>query len=124
MRVTSLLLALQLASLPLSSSAGDGDQSMAYQNLVSLSGKTFRAVEIAVSELRKRGLSVEKYLIVIHEYDPGIAFQVTGIRVKTIAVTFQDPDRGPGLGSGPNMIGFSVSLDADTLEVTGSSFVK
>jgi hypothetical protein len=90
-----------------------------YEIMVTLAGKTFCAIEIAANQLRQRGRDVEKYAIVVSEADPAIAFDLTGVRARTIFVSFQDPDQPASLvGSGPNLIGFSVSLNADTLEVT------
>lgn len=84
--------------------------------MVSISGKTFRAIEIAVGELGQHGLSVEKYQIVVHN---------SLTEPNTMVVLFDDPDRPPNLlGSSPNLVGFEVHLDADTLAVTRSHFVK
>jgi hypothetical protein len=81
--------------------------------MVSISGQTFRAIEIAVRELNRHGLHVDKYEITVESLQ------------NTIIVSFNDPDHPrTQLGSGPNMVGFSVELDADTLEVTDSSFIK
>jgi hypothetical protein len=81
--------------------------------MVSMSGQTFRAIEISVREFNGHGLKVDKYRIFV-ESSP-----------QKIVVSFDDPDRPrTQLGSGPNMVGFTVELDSDTLEVTDRSFVK
>jgi hypothetical protein len=81
--------------------------------MVSISGQPFRAIEIAVRELNRHGLQVDKYEIAVQSSQ------------NIIIVSFNGPDRPrTQLGSGPNMVGFSVELNADTLEVTDSSFIK
>jgi hypothetical protein len=57
--------------------------------VVSISGKTFRVIEIAVAQLNGHGLNVERYSIVADELEPEIALEVTGARRKMILVTFQ-----------------------------------
>jgi hypothetical protein len=59
----------------------------------SISGKTFRAIEIAAIEFRRQRLNVEDYRIIVRSSraDP-----------NTIVVSFDDPDRPPNcMGSSP-----------------------
>jgi|SRR5580704_6563247 hypothetical protein len=108
MRITPIAVALQLM-ISAHSLAADGEE----KGMISMSGQTFRALEIAAKELDRHGLKVEKYRIFVETID------------KTIHVTFDDPDRSPTQrGSGPNLTGLSVELDAETLSVTRSTFIK
>ena len=82
-------------------------------DMVSISGLTFRALEAAARELSRRGLEIEKYQIDV----------VTS--TKKIMVLFRDPLRKRGqLGSGPNLVGLDVEIDAETLQVTSAHFSK
>ena len=81
--------------------------------MVSISGLTFRAVEAAAAELRRRGLEIEKYRI------DSLASQ------KEIIVLFRDPLRKRSqLGSGPNLVELEVEIDAESLHVTNAHFSK
>ena len=93
--------------------------------LATFSGKTFRAIEIAAAELAGRGMNVSDYTIVVDELDAQIAIEVTGVRCNSIVVSFQHPEQQAGLlGSDPRLSGFTVALDAITLNVTTAHFVK
>ena len=81
--------------------------------MLSFSGRTFRAREIAAKELDRHGLQIEKYDVLV-EQSPTKA-----------VVLFVDPSRAPRqLGSGPHLPGFEAEVDVGTLEVSDSNFTK
>jgi hypothetical protein len=75
-------------------------------------GRTYRAIERAVTELRRHGLTADPYEIVLERSPHGMF------------VLFRDPDRSrTQLGSSPNVPEFWVELDGTT-EVVSSAFTK
>ena len=84
------------------------------ETMASMSGKTFRVIEIAAKELERRGRQVDKYKIIVRRRSDAM-----------MVVSFLDPDQPPTvLGSGPNLVGLAVEVDATKLEIIASHFIK
>ncbi len=81
--------------------------------MVALSGKMYRAIEIAVRELASHGLN-----------------NVTGYRIKaveangSILIYFQDNDEHTNPGSGPYLPGYGVTLDSEHLTIISSHYLR
>lgn len=119
MRVASIGLAILLATLPILSVASDGKHPM-----TSISGKAYRAIEIAVRQLEAKGMAVDDYLVTVQEFDEKTAQELTGIPSAAIIVSFDDPNRDPRqFGSGA-LPGFNVALEAKTLKVLRAGLSK
>jgi hypothetical protein len=75
---------------------------------VEVSGRTFRAIEVAVKELEgKVGWPVEDFAIVVY------------VLKDRTTVSFQDPE-SRGMGGG----GFTVEMRTDSLKVERSGFYR
>jgi len=85
---------------------------------VSISGRDFRIVEIAVKELNRRGLSVDNYKIVVHA-----AHRRPPHTISTVVVSFLKPDR-PTLMMGGLPGEMEVELNAETLEMIGAHYIR
>jgi hypothetical protein len=104
--------AVIIAALFLIGAAAPHGHAQEEATTVELSGRTFRAIEVAVKELgRHMDVPIEGYNIAVTESN------------DRIFVHFLDPE-SHGTGSGPNLKGFTVEMRADSLKVTRAHFHK
>ena len=81
--------------------------------MLSISGRTFRAIEAATVELSRHGLNVEQFQINV-ETSP-----------KTVVVIFKDPSAPrTQLGGGPNLPAYEVTVDEETMKIIDVGFSK
>ena len=108
MRLAPLLIAFSIASVVNGAAVAKKGNEM-----LSLPGQTFRAIELVVKELDRHSLNVENYQITVEA------------NATSIFVTFDDATRAPGQrGSSPRSPGFEVEISGATLAIVRSNFAK
>jgi hypothetical protein len=106
--LASLLIVFSVATFAVNAAVANKSNEM-----LSLPRQTFRAIEVAVKELDRRGLKVENYQITVDT------------TASSIFVVFDDVSRAIGQrGSSPRSPGFEVEVSAATMAVVRSNFAK